>query len=83
MISRAFSVKDWARSRARSKPRWRSMKGQDLGERNTIVVAVFQHSLDHGAFVRRGFRQRVDQRQRDLAFAQIAAHRLAQRARGR
>ena len=51
---------------------------QDLGEGHLIVVAIGKHSLHQAALFRLGRFQGVDQRQRDFAFAQVVADRLAQ-----
>src|SRR5580658_1613802 len=51
---------------------------EDLLERGVIVIAVFQNRRHQLPLFRRRFFERVDQRQRHLTLAQIAAHRLAE-----
>ena len=51
----------------------------DLRERNAIVVAVTKNLLDLLPLGRSGVLEGINQRQRDFAFFQIAADRLAQR----
>ena len=78
MMARAFSVKTLRALLGTLDAVVPLQHVEDLAERNAIVVAVAQNRLHQRALVRRGALQRVNQRQRHLAFAQIAAHRLAE-----
>ena len=51
---------------------------KDLAEGNLIVVAIGEHGFHQTAFFRLGRFERTNQRQSDLALAQVVADRFAE-----